>query len=160
MREWTVVRRLAPWRRVFRLFAWALGRYRHRQWPRDPSRDGQSSLDAEGELVAFVYKSLLAVLLLPLTVLELLAWAAAGGVLSLLRKWGLVRYRLDVLGYKEDKLYSETVLLVRGKRLPWLLDALKGDRRVNEHAFRPNWLPDDIEVRTHRSLWQSTGEWV
>jgi hypothetical protein len=154
-REWAIVRRFAPWRRVLRLFAWALGRYRHRQWPRDT----QSGLDAEGALVALVYKLLLAVVLLPLTVLELLAWAVAGGVLSVLRKGGLVRYRVDVLGYKEEQLYSETVLLVHGKRLRWLLDALNGDRRANENAFRPDWLPDDIEVRRHRSLWQSAGEW-
>lgn len=155
-REWAVVRRFGPWRRVFRLFAWALGRYRHRQW----SRETQSSLDAEGQLVALVYKLLLAVILLPLTVLELLAWAVAGGVLAALRKTGPARYRVDVLGYQKDRLYSETVLLVQKKRLRWLLDALNGDRRANEHAFRPDWLPDDIEVRTHRSLWQSTGEWV
>jgi len=153
MGEWVVVRRFAPWRRVLRLFAWAVGRYRHRQWPRS---DKPSSLDAEGELVALVYKVLLAVILLPLTLLELLAWAVAGGVLAALRAAGLARYRVDVLGYKGDQLYSETVLLTH----KGLVDTIRHERRNAQHAFRPDWLPEDVQVRSHRSLWQASSEWV
>lgn len=150
MGEWVVVRRFAPWRRVLRLFAWARGRYR--QWPSNK----QSSLDAEGELVAFVFKLLLAVVLLPLTLVELLAWAVAGGVLAALRSTGKARYRVDVLGYKGELLYSETILLGNSG----LVDTINTERRENAHAFRPDWLPEDVEVRKHRSLWQASSEWV
>jgi hypothetical protein len=153
-REWTVERRFAPWRRVLRLFALAAGRY-NRWPPRDGSR---GYLDAEGQLVVFVYGVLLGVILLPVTLLELLALAVAGWVLAGLRAAGRARYRIDVIGYDGGHVYSATVLLTKDPDR--LVEALTTQRRGAEHAFRPAGLPDGVEVRSHRSLWQSTAEWV
>ncbi|TDV41419.1 hypothetical protein [Actinophytocola oryzae] len=157
-REWTVEWRFAPWRRVLRFFALAAGRYRYGRWPHG---DGTSSLDAEGSLVVLLYGSLLGIVLSPLTLLELLAQLTSGAVLAALRAAGLARYRVDVRALSDHYLHSETVLYVRGgDRAGWLTSAIGDERQGAEQAFRPDWLPDDVEVRTHRSLWQSTAEWV
>jgi hypothetical protein len=155
-RVWVVKRRFAPWRRVLRLFALATGRYREGQWR---PRSTQSSLDAEGSLVVLVYGSLLGVVLLPLTLLELAAQGIAGGVLAALRASGVARYRVDVLGLVDKYVHSETVLLVR-KDPGALVEAIAAERNGAGQSFQVDTLPEDVHVERHRSLWQATSEWV
>jgi hypothetical protein len=158
-RKWAVTLRFMPWRRVLRLFALATGRYRYGHWP--PRPGSGSYLDAEGALVVALFGLVLAVVLLPLTLLELLAQVVGGAVLAALRASGWVRYRVDVLGYEGDYLQSKTVLLVRGgRRARRLVDTVTDERRGAEHAYRPGGLPEGVEVREHRSMWQSSGDWV
>jgi hypothetical protein len=156
-REWVVKRRFAPWRRVLRLFALAAGRYREGGWP----RDAQSSLDAEGSLVVLLYGGLLGIILSPLTILELLAQGIVGAVLAGLRAAGLVRYRIDVVGYVKKAVHSETVLLVhKSDRAQRLVDTIAAEREGAERSFQLDDLPADVHVERHRSLWQPAAEWV
>lgn len=79
-------------------------------------------------------------------------------MLAALRASGPVRYRVDVLGYQGDYPHSETVLRTRDARR--LTATTTVERQGAEHAFRPVDLPEDVEVRKHRSMWQSAAEWV
>ncbi|MPZ85225.1 MAG: hypothetical protein GEV28_34495 [Actinophytocola sp.] len=177
-REWTVEQRFAPWRRVVQPIGLATRRYRRRTLrlappPARPSRrptprmtrGDKAAAVAVAPLVAYdlllqvvVLGVVAVVVLLPLVVIEAAAQVVAGTVLAALRTTGLVRRRVDVTVSTAHYLHSETVLLVRGPVRELMAD-LATERRNAKASFRPAGLPDRVEVRSHRSIWQSSDEW-
>lgn len=104
-------------------------------------------------MAADIYPMLASVFLavtvvLPLVVLETVALFVAGAVLAVPRALGLVRHRVDVLEHIGRHLYSDTILLVRGRRRArQLVEAVRDERRGATEPFRPDGLPGDVEVR-------------
>lgn len=111
------------------------------------------------DLILFVIFIVLALaVLLPLAAVEFLAQLVVGGVLAAARALGWARYRVDVIAQTGRDLHSETVLLMRdGARE--LVGAIRAERQGAEESFRPD-IDDRVEVRVHRSIWQSGEEWV
>ncbi|MGB3439391.1 MAG: hypothetical protein WBA97_11630 [Actinophytocola sp.] len=178
--RWTIERRGTPWRRAVRPVSLVAGRYpRHTlDWPVEEPPDeprertrlsrGEKAIvvalaplaifDALKAVVGYVIGGLLA---LPVVVLELALLAVAAAGLAPLRAVGLVRYRVDVTCRTGRYLHAETVLLVRGRRRArQLAHELAAGRQGARKSFWPTRLPDDVTVRAHRSIWQSSAEWV
>jgi hypothetical protein len=101
----------------------------------------------------------------PVIAVELLALGVGGAGLSVARGLGLARYRVDVIAHTGELLHSETTLLIRGRgNAADLVTEVAEERTGAEQSFHPDGLPDlvraDVTVRSHRSVWQSSAEWV
>jgi hypothetical protein len=171
-RQWTVGLRFAPWRRVVRPMAYMLGLNPRRELslppPPPPPEEKKTVVDRVIEvlLAPFTYQeaigpALVWLLVSPVIAVEVLALGVGGAVLAAARAMGLARYRVEVVAHTHPALHSETVLLVRGRAravalVTELAEALAGADR----SFHPGGLPDDVTVRSHRSIWQSSAEWV
>lgn len=171
-RQWTVGLRFSPWRRVVRPMAYLLGLNPRRELstppPPPPAEEKKTVADRVIEvlLAPLAYQeaigpALVWLLVSPVIAVELVALGVGGAVLAAARSTGLARYRVEVVAHSRPALHSETVLLVRGwARAAELVTELAEDRDGADRSFHPNVLPDDVTVRSHRSIWQSSAEWV
>jgi hypothetical protein len=176
-RRWFIERRYSPWRLVVRPDALLYGRYPRRTLtlpPRDPAPPRRSQSRRENVVVAawtalslpqiFVRAVVVSVLFacaVPCTVAEVVVRAVVSLGLAALRAAGLARHRVDVVARTGLLLHSETVLLVRGgRRARRLVGELWAERDTATRAFRPGCVPADVVVRSHRTVWQSSAEWV
>jgi hypothetical protein len=176
--RWTIERRFAPWRRVVRPVSLVTGRYPSDVpvWPvEEPPAQPRGRLSRREKAVvaalaplalldvlrtvaAYVFGGLLA---LPVVALELVVLGAAGSVLGLLRLAGLARYRVEVTCRTGHLLHAETVLLVRGRRRArQLVEELAARRRGATRSFWPTRLAAGVSVRSHRSIWQASANWI
>lgn len=169
-RQWTVGTRFSPWRRVVRPMAYMLGLNPRRELsippPAPPPAEKKTVADRVIEvlLAPLTYQeaigpALVWLLVSPVIAVELVALGVGGAVLAVARSMGLARYRVEVIAHTRPALHSETVLLVRG-RASELVTELASALAGAERSFHPNGLPDDVTVRSHRSIWQSSAEWV
>jgi hypothetical protein len=170
-RQWTVGPRFSPWRRVVRPMAYLLGLNPRRELstpPPPPPEEKKTAGDRVIEvlLAPITYSEAMGPALLwlvasPVIAVELVALGIGGAVLAVARATGRARYRVEVIAHTRPALHSETVLLVRGRhRAAELMTELAADRAGAERSFHPDGLPDDVTVRSHRSVWQSSAEWV
>lgn len=171
-RTWAVGLRFSPWRRVVRPMAYMLGRNPRRELsvppPKPPEQEKKTVTDRVIEvlLAPIVYAEAIGpaivwLLASPVIAVELLALGVGGAGLAVARALGLARYRVDVEARTGDLLHSETTLLVRGRgNAADLVTAVAAERTGAEQSFHPNVLPDDVTVRSHRSVWQSSADWV
>jgi hypothetical protein len=168
-RQWTVRKRFSPWRRVVRPMAYMLGLNARRELSLPPPplpKEKKTVADRVIEvlLAPLAYHeaigpALVWLLVSPVIAVELAALGVGGGILAVLRAAGLARYRVEVIAHTRPALHSETVLLVRG-RAAELVTELAESLAGAERSFHPGGLPDDVTVRSHRSIWQSSAEWV
>ncbi|GAB1508620.1 hypothetical protein [Actinophytocola sp. KF-1] len=170
-RQWSVGLRFSPWRRVVRPMAYMLGRNPRRELstpPAAPPERKKSTADRVVEVLAapIVYSEAIGpaivwLLASPLIAAELVALGAGGAGLAVARALGMARYRVEVVAHTGFLLHSETALLVRGRaRAGELVARLAEDRAGAGSSFHPDGLPADVTVRAHRSIWQSSAEWV
>ncbi len=175
-RRWFIERRYSPWRLVVRPDAVLHGKYPSRTLtlpPRVPApprrRSRKENLGLAGVVVVSlpeailmaVVVSVLFALVVPFTVAEVIVRAVASAGLAVLRAAGLARHRIDVVSRTGLLVHSETVLLVRGRRRARLVvGELWDERDTATRPFRPECVPADVTVRSHRSVWQSSAEWV
>ena len=170
-RRWTVRLRFSPWRRVVRPMAYMLGLNPRRELstpPPPPPEEKKTVGDRVMEVllapIAYheaIGPALLWLIASPVIAAELVALGIGGAGLAAARAVGLARYRVEVIAHTRPALHSETVLLVRGRdRAAELVSQLAADRDGAERSFHPDDLPDDVAVRSHRSIWQSSAEWV
>jgi hypothetical protein len=175
-RTWFVGLRFSPWRRVVRPMAYMLGRNPRRELstppPKPPEPEKKTVADRVIEvlLAPIVYAEAIGpaivwLLASPVIVVELAALGIGGAGLSVARAMGMARYRVDVVARTGDLLHSETELLIRGRgNAADLVTKVAEERTGAEQSFHPDGLPDvvrdDVTVRAHRSVWQSSAEWV
>lgn len=175
-RTWFVGLRFSPWRRVVRPMAYMLGRNPRRELsippPKPPEPEKKTVADRVIEvlLAPFVYAEAIGpaivwLLASPVIAVELAALGIGGAGLSVARAMGMARYRVDVVARTGDQLHSETELLIRGRgNAADLVTEVAEERTGAEQSFHPDGLPDvvrdDVTVRSHRSVWQSSAEWV
>jgi len=177
-RTWTVERRFSPWRRVVRPTAYLFRNNPGRKLstppppvdepPKETKTAGDRLIDVllaplvyQEAIVVLVGRGLVCLPALPFVLAELVALGVAGAVLSVVRATGGAPYRVDLIAHTGHELHSETTLLVRGRdRARELVAELADDRTGAERAFHPDTLPADVTGHTHRSVWQSSAEWV
>ena len=171
-RQWTVGPRFSPWRRVVRPMAYMLGLNPRRELsippPPPPPAEKKTVADRVIEilLAPLTYQeaigpALVWLLVSPVIAVEVLALGVGGAGLAAARSMGLARYRVEVIAHTRPELHSETVLLVRGRaRATELVTELAEALAGADRSFHPGGLPDDVTVRSHRSIWQSSAEWV
>jgi hypothetical protein len=172
-----IERRYSPWRLVVRPDAVLYGRYPRRTLalpPRDPAPPRRSKSRKENVALAAllalslpeavmcaVIISVLFACVVPFTVAEVVVRAVASLGLAAVRAAGLARHRVDVVSRTGILLHSETVLLVRGgRRARRLVGELWDERDTATRTFQPGCVPADVVVRRHRTVWQSSAEWV
>lgn len=171
-RAWTVTPRFSPWRRVVRPMAYMLGRNPRRELstppppPPAPERKTVGDRVIEVLLAPLTYQeaigpALVWLVLSPVILAELAALGVVGAGLAVARTTGLARYRVDLVACTSELLHSESTFLVRGReRARELVIELAEERTGAERSFHPGGLPEDVTVRSHRSIWQSSAEWV
>jgi hypothetical protein len=171
-RQWTVGLRFSPWRRVVRPMAYMLGLNPRRELSTPPPPPPPEEKKTVGDRVIEVLLAPLAyheaigpalvwLLVSPVIAVELVALGVGGAVLAAARSMGFARYRVEVVAHTRPALHSETVLLVRGQaRAAELVTELAEDLAGADRSFHPDGLPDDVTVHSHRSIWQSSAEWV
>jgi hypothetical protein len=171
-RHWTVDPRFSPWRRVVRPMAYMLGLNPRRALSTPPPPPPPAAEKTVGDRVIEVLlapiayheaigPALLWLIASPVIAVELVALGVGGAGLAVARAAGLARYRVEVICHTRPALHSETVLLVRGRqRATELVAGLAADRDGAERSFHPGGLPAGVTVRAHRSIWQSSAEWV
>jgi hypothetical protein len=170
-RRWTVGPRFSPWRRVVRPMAYMLGLNPRRELstpPPAPPEEKKTVGDRVMEilLAPIVYHEAIGPALLwlvasPVIAVELIALGIGGAGLAAARTVGLARYRVEVIAHTWPALHSETVLLVRGReRAAELVTEVAERLDGADRSFHPDVLPEDVTVHSHRSIWQSSAEWV
>ncbi|KZB79433.1 hypothetical protein [Amycolatopsis regifaucium] len=154
--EWLIVRRFAPWLRRIRPLAIVTEseRYREVSFTRSRGRSGERLGFEDWLMLGFAVGQAagLALILSPVVIGELLAWAAAGAFLRLARLTGLVRARVDLIAPPPAvrSLAPVRVLLVPGSA---------ADRLIRELATLIETTPDfdpENEPRV-RKLFSVTG---
>lgn len=170
-RTWTVELRFSPWRRVVRPSAYLFRNNPRRKLstppppvdapPEEKKTAGDRVIDVllaplvyQEAIVVLVGRGLVCLPALPFVLAELLALGVAGAGLAVVRATGGAPYRVDVVAHTDHALHSDTTLLVRGRdRARDLVAELAEEREGAERAFHPDWLPDDVTVHAHRSVW-------
>lgn len=151
-RQWEIDRRFAPWRRWIQPFAWLTGRYRRyrlapawefmhgQEWlvsPKKPKKQDEKMSGWEIALSAvlvvqgipeLVVYLLVAIVLVPFMLLEMLCQGVAGLVSEAVRVFRKAPVRIDAIGWhKQDgKLASITILKVPGSLAETLQRELVG----------------------------------
>lgn len=171
-RQWSIGLRFSPWRRVVRPMAYMLGRNPRRELsippPSSQVPEKKTAVDRVIEvlLAPIVYSEAIGpgivwLLASPVIVVELAALGVVGAGLAVTRATGRARYRVDVVAHTGDLLHSETTLLIRGRgNAADLVTEVAEERTGAEQSFQPDGLPADVTVRSHRSIWQSSADWV
>lgn len=175
-RQWSIGPRFSPWRRVVRPMAYMLDRNPRRELsippPKPPEPEKKTTADRVIEvlLAPIAYSEAIGpaivwLLASPVIAVELAALGIGGAGLSVARAAGLARYRVDVVAHTDELLHSETTLLIRGRgNTADLVTEVAEERAGAEQSFHPDGLPaeiiDEVTVRSHRSVWQSSADWV
>lgn len=171
--EWLIVRRFAPWLRRIRPLAIVTEseRYREVSFTRHRGRSAEEERLGFGDWlmlgIAVGQAAGVALILSPVLMAELVAWAVTGAVLRLLRLTGLVRTRVDLIAPPPAvrSLAPVRVLLVPGKsaaelvrELATLIESTPDFDPENEPRVRKLFLATGARVERHFGLpWRVSG---
>lgn len=99
------------------------------------------------------------ILLSPFLLAELVLRLLIALPLSAARRLGWARGKVEVIGHTAGLRHSYTVLLTRAPAADVVAE-IAAERAAATRSFHPSVLDSPVEVRSHRSIWQASSEWV
>lgn len=158
-RRWRITAPVLPWR------SWIVRKLRRdEELVPVPKRDfpAETRTDWVEVVLGLVFRPdivLGGILLSPFLLAELVVRLVIAGPLWVARRLGWARGKVEVVGHTGGLRHSHTVLLVRGPTAG-VVEEIAADRTGATRSFHPSALTAPVEVRSHRSIWQASSEWV